>query len=940
MWLRLEEFVAKYQKYWRTLIILIVICFIVLIFNIFKFETYIDALENKLYDIRLKIYRDLQPTNPDLDIQLLVVNDTAQKYCDDYPQIGLGRWPWNRDAWADLLKFLRRAPNKVAAFDIFFPAKDLEKKNADEKLLKELIASDNVAMAFVPKPDLSQMIPQDASLKIENKEVNVLSNYQVFNTYLLFVIAQTGANKALNEDVKKITSTFFAIPEKNLNKVDPKIFLYSTFFNIDNSSEKYLSLAKKVGYVNVQRKSSSDEIYRENKPLSKYKNTNTFASSLSLAMLMLAYQGYKDLNISFDRNFWGNSIKINDKEFPINDNGNIYINFRYPLDKRLDSQKTMQAFYPNPASAAIIYERFEAMDQKNGFYTTPEEENLYWESYYNNIILNDLDKIYFTYLTQFHYEFMNQLGGVYLKDYTEEDGDQIYSDYFYNNLDENLFRIIKTIQGTNEYYLSNYLLDNEYIYKPYMNDYFRKSINISQNDKNIYQIITDEDKRDYTILPKIMGILIDKLIIYPKSTEKIDPIFNKNDFYSVNNNITTRYSPVINELDIFSTIALIPRDFINKIVILGEQKSGGDLHSVPFDNAYPGPEIVATAADNYMNDGTPHKRLLREAPLLINILILIVCIVATIYGTMKTTNIIQSIVFILMLLVLYFLFNTLLFIMPEVRLWVNMIVPLIFIVLTSISTLMYKTMIIDKDKKQIKNLFGKFVSPQILDAALSNPEFLSSMGPRKRELSVLFSDVRDFTTKSEQMNPEELIAQLNEYLEEMVEVIVLEYNGTFDKYMGDAVMAFWGDPIPMEDHAQRAVLTALVMRDHLQLLNQKWASENKQNFRIGIGINSGEMIVGHMGSPRLIDYTVLGDNVNVASRVEGLNKQFGTEILITKATNEKVKDVIETEYIGSVTVKGKAEEVEIYTVIKIKDGAKVKYNHTPSLYSEKKINVE
>lgn len=764
-------------------------------------------------------------------------------------------------------------------------------------------------------------------------------------------------------------NTFFQIPVENISKVNPKIFLYSTFFSIGNSSEVYLSLAEKIGYVNVQRKSSSDEIYRENKPLSKYQDTNKFASSLSLAAVILAYKGDDKFKIEYKNTLLGDSVKIYDREFPINDNGNIYLNFRYPVNA-FTNKSSMQAFVPYPASAAIIYERFEAMDSKTGYYTTPDEVNLYWQSFYNNLIINKLDKIYFNYLNNNYKLYLNQLGKINNRNYSYSNALKIIDDYYYDNLNDELTRLIKMLQGTNEYYLVNYVMDNEYVYKPYVYDYFNLSNNINNNPVNKYIIKYTEEKLIYSIIPKISGIPINEILVYPKlkianewwynpsqdlgiksllldmgfgntvDEEAVDPIFDKVKYTEVNENISTEYQPVINALDVFSTIALVPQYFMNKIVILGEQKSGGDLHSVPFDNAYPGPEIVATAMDNYLNDGTPNSKLIREAPFLLNLLMVLLCMLATIFLTMKTTNLLQSIVVILMMLVLYFLFNTLLFTLPEIRLWLNMIVPLIFIVLTSLSTLMYKMMIIDKDKKQIKNLFGKFVSPQILDAALSNPEFLSSMGPRKRELSVLFSDVRDFTTKSEQMNPDELIAQLNEYLEEMVEVIVLEYNGTFDKYMGDAVMAFWGDPIPMEDHARRAVLTALAMRDHLLLLNQKWEKENKQNFRIGIGINSGDMIVGHMGSPRLIDYTVLGDNVNVASRVEGLNKQFGTEILITKATNEKVKDIIETEYIGSVTVKGKAEEVEVYTVIKIKEGANVKYNHNPTLYTEKKITIE
>ncbi len=148
---------------------------------------------------------------------------------------------------------------------------------------------------------------------------------------------------------------------------------------------------------------------------------------------------------------------------------------------------------------------------------------------------------------------------------------------------------------------------------------------------------------------------------------------------------------------------------------------------------------------------------------------------------------------------------------------------------------------------------------------------------------------------------------------EMVE-IVLMYNGTFDKFIGDAVMAFWGDPLPMEDHAERAVMTALDMIDKLHHLNIKWEEEGKSKLNIGIGINSGDMLVGYMGSSRIVDYTVIGDNVNLASRLEGLNKYLGTNIIISESTYESVKDMVNVTHHREVQVKGKNQLVKIYSI--------------------------
>ncbi len=156
---------------------------------------------------------------------------------------------------------------------------------------------------------------------------------------------------------------------------------------------------------------------------------------------------------------------------------------------------------------------------------------------------------------------------------------------------------------------------------------------------------------------------------------------------------------------------------------------------------------------------------------------------------------------------------------------------------------------------------------------------------------------------------------------EMVEVI-LKYNGTLDKYIGDAIMAFYNDPVEMEDHALRAVLTAIDMKETLDRLNEKWKAEGKTTLNIGLGINTGEMIVGHMGSPRLVDYTVIGDNVNLASRLEGLNKEYGTNIIISESTYDMVKEHIETDYLDECTVKGKKNAVKIYAVKGIKTNIK------------------
>lgn len=220
----------------------------------------------------------------------------------------------------------------------------------------------------------------------------------------------------------------------------------------------------------------------------------------------------------------------------------------------------------------------------------------------------------------------------------------------------------------------------------------------------------------------------------------------------------------------------------------------------------------------------------------------------------------------------------------------------------------------ERRARDIRKMFSSYVSKRIVDELIRDPSKMKLGGDRK-ELTVLFSDIRGFTTFSEKHQPEEVVSQLNEYLGAMTN-IVFEHEGTLDKFVGDAVMAFWGAPLDQSDHAERCVRCALAMIRELKKLQEKWAAEGKHVIDIGVGINSGEMIVGNMGAEgKKMDFTVIGDNVNLAARVEGLTRQHNCHIIITEFTYEKVKNIVATKELGAVTVKGKQKPVVMYTVL-------------------------
>jgi adenylate cyclase len=247
----------------------------------------------------------------------------------------------------------------------------------------------------------------------------------------------------------------------------------------------------------------------------------------------------------------------------------------------------------------------------------------------------------------------------------------------------------------------------------------------------------------------------------------------------------------------------------------------------------------------------------------------------------------------------------------------------------------------ERSRKWITSIFGKYVSPVVIDNLIKNPKMIN-LGGEKRNITIFFSDIRGFTSISEKLIPEELVHLLNEYLTEMTSIIIKD-EGLVDKYMGDAIMAFWGAPLEQPNHAEKACSSSLEMMEKLREFQKKWKKEGIPSINIGIGLNSGDAIVGNMGSSSRFDYTAMGDNVNLASRMEGLNKIYGTNIVITENTQKVVKDKFETRKLDAVRVKGKKKPILIYELVSEKGKLNKKqgdfikhYEEGLKLYFEKK----
>jgi class 3 adenylate cyclase len=219
----------------------------------------------------------------------------------------------------------------------------------------------------------------------------------------------------------------------------------------------------------------------------------------------------------------------------------------------------------------------------------------------------------------------------------------------------------------------------------------------------------------------------------------------------------------------------------------------------------------------------------------------------------------------------------------------------------------------EKERKKTKGAFSHYVNASVVDAVLNNPDMLK-LGGQKIDMTVLFSDVRSFTTISEKLDPQTLVALMNEYLEEMTD-LVMHYDGTLDKFIGDAVMAFWGAPVHQDNHAELACITAIEMNKRLDVIREDLYAKYEVDIRVGIGLNTGPMVVGNMGSRTRFNYTIIGDAVNLGARLEGQTKNYGAELIVSQTTYELVKDWAATRFLDLIAVKGKTEPVRIYECI-------------------------
>jgi len=355
-----------------------------------------------------------------------------------------------------------------------------------------------------------------------------------------------------------------------------------------------------------------------------------------------------------------------------------------------------------------------------------------------------------------------------------------------------------------------------------------------------------------------------------------------------------------------------PAELKGKIVLVGTTAPGLlDLRATPVDPVYPGVEVHANMISG-MIDGTIKQRppyVLGAEFLLLLVSGLALALLLPLLGPLVSTlTTVAVLLTVLVVNVVVFHFG-------------NLVLPLasgvVMTLLLFMLNMAYGFFIEARGSRLIAGLFGQYVPPELVEEMAKNPQQFN-MAPRAEELSVLFSDVRGFTTISEALSPEDLSLYINEYLTTMSLVIREKHRGTLDKYIGDAIMAFWGAPVADRDHARHAVMAALDMQAAAKELNEKFSARGWPTFKIGIGVNSGVMRVGDMGSQIRKAYTVMGDAVNLGSRLEGITKEYGADIIIGEGTRERISGFVCRE-VDRVRVKGKDEPVAIFQPLGLED---------------------
>ncbi len=375
--------------------------------------------------------------------------------------------------------------------------------------------------------------------------------------------------------------------------------------------------------------------------------------------------------------------------------------------------------------------------------------------------------------------------------------------------------------------------------------------------------------------------------------------------------------PTVSMVDVVQR-KLSPERFRDCLVLVGPTATGiGDMAITPFQteetNPFPGVEVHANFISNLL-EGRFIRRGPRQHLLDLGFLLLFSLAAGVLLSVVPPAR--ATAVLVISLGAFWWLAY---YLFAAHHIWIAAFLPTATLAFNYAGIVSYRFFFEERERKRVRDTFGQYVAPGIVNQLLERPELLR-LGGEEKNLTAMFSDIRNFTGISEKMPPHDLVELLNEHLSEMTEVI-FQHRGTLDKYIGDSIMAFWGAPYPQPDHPENACKAGLAMLKTLEVLRSRWQAAGKPQMDIGIGISTGPMLVGNMGSKRRFNFTIMGDNVNLASRLEGLNKKFGTHLIIGESTYEAVRNKMVVRELDLIRVAGKTRPVKIFELLGLPEDA-------------------
>ena len=459
---------------------------------------------------------------------------------------------------------------------------------------------------------------------------------------------------------------------------------------------------------------------------------------------------------------------------------------------------------------------------------------------------------------------------------------------------------------------------------PVSKDSFLRSIPyVIQYDDKLYQSLA---LRTYSYLHGNEGYIVyDDYIIGENSEIKIPRNNDIGGIYSLikfykrygNTNYSHKTYSAIDIMESYEQLKngkkpiINPKEFENKIVFVGANVKAAatglsDIQRTPVSNEHSGVDVQATVLDNLLSEDFMTQVDAGENLLITFILMLVA------YLLIRNFSVFISSTLILLITIIYLLICANCF---HKGIAISVITPISLEFITMIFAYSHRFILEGKNKEKIKTAMGKYISEDIMKSVVKNIDELK-LGGKKANVTVLFSDIRGFTSISEKLSADEVSVILNEYFTEM-EPIVTKHHGVINKFIGDAVMVIFGEPIQDENHPVNAIRCAAEMLEKVNELQQKWLSEGKPKIEIGVGINTGEAFVGNIGSEKRMEYTVIGDMVNLASRIESYNKTYKTNFLISSSTYACVKNIVDVIKISNVTIRGKSKKMDLYEVISL-----------------------